>query len=114
MTNQNTTASLDPQRQARAREYARIRRRLMLVNLLLGSGYLLLWLLLDWAPLVRSALTHHSAGGLLPFNPHWIIQLLLFVLALGLPWSLVDLPLSLFSGFILPHRYEQSNQTLGG
>jgi STE24 endopeptidase len=114
MTNQDPTASLDPQRQARAREYARIRRRLTLVNLLLGSGYLLIWLLLDWAPLVRSALTHHSAGGLLPFNPHWIIQLLLFVLVLSLPWSLIDLPFSFYSGFILPLRFELSNQSLRG
>jgi STE24 endopeptidase len=105
---------LDPNRQERAHEYARIRRRLMLLNLLFGSGYLLLWLLLDWAPQVRSALTETTAGGLLPFRSHWIIQLLLFTAAIGVPWSLVDLPLSYYSGYILPHRFELSNQTIRG
>ena len=104
--------TLDPQRQDRARAYARMRRRLMLVNLLLGSGYLLLWLLLDWAPQLRIALTPTVDGGILPFQPHWGLQLLLFTLALSLPWSLIDLPLSFYSGFILPHRFELSNQSL--
>ena len=106
--------TLDPQRQDRARTYARIRRRLMLVNLLLGSAYLLVWLLLDWAPQIRDALTHTSMGGILPFQPHWAAQLLLFTITLSLPWSLIDLPLSFYSGFILPHRFELSNQSLRG
>jgi STE24 endopeptidase len=105
---------LDPNRQERAHEYARIRRRLMLLNLLFGSGYLLLWLLLEWAPQVRSALAETAAGGLLPFRSHWTIQLLLFTAAIGLPWSLVDLPLNYYSGYILPHRFELSNQTIRG
>jgi STE24 endopeptidase len=106
--------TLDPQRQERARTYARVRRRLLLINLLLGSGYLLLWLLFDWAPQVRSAFTHSSTGGILPFHPHWALQLILFTMTLSLPWNLIDLPLSFYSGFILPHRFELSNQTVSG
>lgn len=105
---------LDPLRQDRARAYARIRRRLMLLNLMLGGAYLLLWVLLDWAPQIRDALTHKSMGGILPFQPHWAVQLLLFTITLSLPWSLIDLPLSFYSGFILPHRFELSNQNLRG
>jgi STE24 endopeptidase len=114
MTEEAAQVKLDPQRQERARKYARIRRRLMLLNLLLSGGYLLLWLLLDWAPKVRNALTGTSTGGLLPFQPHWTLHLLLFTATIGLPWSLIDLPLSYYSGYILPHRFELSNQTIRG
>jgi STE24 endopeptidase len=107
-------AKLDPKRQARAKEYASIRRRLMLLNLMLGGAYLLLWLLLGWGAWVRHALNSQVSGGLLPFQPHWILQLLLFTAALAIPWSLFDLPLSFYSTYTLPHRYDLSNQTVRG
>jgi STE24 endopeptidase len=86
----------------------------MLINLLLGSTYLLLWVLLDWAPTVRGAVNPISDGGLLPFQPHWTIRLLIFTAALSIPWSLINLPLSFYSGYTLPHRFELSNQTIRG
>lgn len=104
--------SLDKERQAQAREYARIRRRLMLLQLAAGAIYVLLWILLGWATELRSLLDSQSNGGILPFDPHWTIRLMLFVLGFGLPWSLLTLPLSYYSGFVLPHRYDQSTQTL--
>lgn len=114
MGEQHTQASLDPERQQRARQYARIRRRLMLLNLVLGSAYLLFWILLGFAPLVRSALDSAAVGGLLTFQPHWMIQLILFTIALSFPWSLINLPLSFYAGYTLPHRFELSNQTIRG
>ena len=104
--------SLDQDKQVQAREYARIRRRLMLLQLIAGAVYILLWILSGWATELRSLLNNQSSGGLLPFDPHWTLQLILFVIAFGLPWSLLTLPLSYYSGFVLPHRYDQSTQTL--
>jgi len=114
MMNNNSPVNLNPERQIRARTYARIRRRLLLLNLLLGSTYLLLWVLLDWSTGVRGAITHVSDGGILPFQPHWTTRLLIFTAALSIPWSLIDLPLSFYSGYTLPHRFGLSNQTILG
>lgn len=98
---------LDPQRQQRARQYARIRRRLMLAELLAAAAYLLLWAISGRAaslpPLFASWL-----GG----NPAWWIQLTLTAIAIGLPWSVLTAPLSYYSGFVLPHRYQLSTQSL--
>ncbi|MDF1501173.1 MAG: M48 family metallopeptidase [Anaerolineales bacterium] len=106
------TPTIDQERQDRAREYARIRRRLMLLQLLGGAAYVLLWILLGWATDLRALLTSGASGGLLPFEPHWTLQVVLFTLGFGLPWSITTLPLSYYSGFVLPHRYDQSTQTL--
>ncbi len=114
MVEPDTNAALDPDRQVRAKTYARIRRRLMLLSILLGAAYLLLWVLLDWGPSVQEALSLRSEGGILSFQPGWVLKLLLFSAALAVPWSLIDLPLSFYSGYILPHRFELSNQTLRG
>jgi len=97
---------LDQDRQGKAKEYASISRRLFLVDLALGAAYVILWLVTglnltarDW---VMSITT----------NP-WL-GLPLFGSVFGIPYILIDLPLSYYSGYILPHKYGQSNQTLGG
>ena len=43
------TSTLDPERQKLAKEYARIRRKYMLLDLLLGAILLLAWLLFGWS-----------------------------------------------------------------
>jgi len=40
--------TLDPERQQQAKQYARIRRRLWLVNQTLSALYVLAWLLTGW------------------------------------------------------------------
>ncbi len=47
---------LNPQRQEKAKQYARLNRRLMLVNLIIAGLYSLAWLLLGWAQSLRSLL----------------------------------------------------------
>jgi hypothetical protein len=44
-----TTPTLDPEKQAQARQYARIRRRLWLLDTLFGALYLVAWLFFGWA-----------------------------------------------------------------
>ena len=97
---------LDPERQKLAIEYARIRRRYMLLDLLVGAVLLVAWLLLGWSMLLRDWI----------FS--WTGKPWLAVLAFGGIFSgfftILDLPISFYTGYILPHRYKQSNQNLRG
>jgi STE24 endopeptidase len=96
--------TLDPERQKQAKEYARIRRRLWLVDTIASAVYALLWLFLGWATALRDWLTSYT-------NNPWLL-VPLFVAIFGGIYSLINLPLSYYSGFVLPHRFGQSNQTL--
>jgi STE24 endopeptidase len=98
---------LDPEKQKKAKEYARITRRLWLVNTSMGAIYTLAWLVFDWSISLRNWLTER---GPLFENP-WIL-VPVFVGIFGGIYFLIDLPLSYYSGFILPHRFDQSTQTL--
>ncbi|NLG95790.1 MAG: M48 family metallopeptidase [Chloroflexi bacterium] len=100
------TAELDLNRQKKAKEYSRISRRLMLVDLALTGIYALVWLLLGWSAGLRGWLEGFT-------NSPWLL-VALFALIFGGIYSLIDLPLSYYSGFVLPHRFGQSNQTLKG
>lgn len=97
---------LDPQRQDRAREYARLRRRLMVVDLGLGGVYCLAWLVSGWSVLLRDWLSGWTT------NP--ILLVAGFSVIFGGIYVLINLPMSYYSGFILPHRYDLSTQTLQG
>ena len=99
--------TLDPERQKRAKEYARISRRLWLVNLLVGGAYTLAWLLFGWSIGLREWLTSHSV---LLSNP-WIL-VPAFLVVFGGIYFVIDLPLSYYSGFVLPHQFDQSTQSL--
>jgi STE24 endopeptidase len=98
--------SLDPERQKRAREYARIHRRLMLVDLGLGAIYCLTWLIFGWSQQLSDWL-----AGLTP-NP--ALQVAGFGLVFGSIYAVINIPMSFYSGFVLPHRFELSTQTLPG
>ena len=97
---------LDKERQQKAKEYARIRRRLFVVDLALGGLYTALWLALGISAAVK--------GRLLPLTQNPWLLVAGYGLVFGLAYMLLELPLSYYSGFVLPHRYNQSNQTLRG
>lgn len=98
--------TLDTERQTTAKAYAGIRRRLMVLDLALGAAYFILWIALGW---------HIALGGWvadLTASP-WL-QVALFAVMFGTPYFVLDLPLSYYSGFVLPHRYDQSTQDRKG
>jgi STE24 endopeptidase len=95
--------TLDPEKQKQAKEYARIRRRLWLVDTIFGAIYALLWLFLGWATSLRNWLSSFTEN-------QWLI-VALFVAIFGGIYSLFNLPLGYYSGFVLPHRFGQSNQS---
>jgi len=98
-------AILDPQKQDQAKEYARLRRRLMLLDLGLAAVYAVLWLAAGWSAALRDFLYWQTVN-------EWLV-VAGFVLGFGGIYFLIDLPLGYYSGYILPHRYDLSNQSLG-
>lgn len=98
--------TLDPERQEKAREYAAVRRRFMLLDLALGAGLLILWLVTGWSAALRDWITTWTEN-------RWL-AVAAFGGIFGGFFFLVDLPLAYYTGFVLPHRYDQSNQTLQG
>jgi STE24 endopeptidase len=99
-----TEEILNPERQLRAKEYAQISRRLFVVDLVLGAVYVLLWILAGWSPWLRNQIQTLTQAT-------WL-SVPLFALGFGLPYLILTAPLNYYSGFVLPHRYGQSTQTL--
>ena len=98
--------SIDPQRQVQAKQYARISRRLMLLDLAIGTLYTLAWLLAGWSQTLQAALSGWTS------NP-WL-QVAAFAMIFGGVYFLINLPLSYYSGFVLPHLFEMSNESFSG
>jgi STE24 endopeptidase len=101
-----TDTTLDPEKQVQAKEYARLRRRLMLVDLGLAAVYAVLWFVAGWSMALREFLYTLTTN-------EWLI-VASFVLVFGGIYFIIDFPLGYYSGFVLPHRYDLSNQTFGG
>jgi STE24 endopeptidase len=99
-----TEATLDPGKQEQAKEYAHIRRRLMLGDLALAGVYTIIWLMTGWTIELRNYLLNLTTS-------EWLV-VAGFVMIFGGIYFLIDLPLGYYSGFILPHRYDLSTQSL--
>ena len=96
--------TLDPEKQKQAKQYARIRRRLWLVDTIFSALYFIVWIYLGWTISLRATLSNLTRN-------EWLL-VPLFVVIFGGAFFLLNLPLGYYSGFILPHRFGQSNQTL--
>ena len=104
------SAEVDPERQQRAREYARIKHRLLLIDLGLAAAFLLVLLGTGLSTGLRDALA--GTGTWQPIA-HWApLQVALYFCILLLVYQVLDAPLSYYSGFVLPHRYQLSHQSL--
>jgi STE24 endopeptidase len=106
------TIVLDPQQQAKAREYGALRRRMALASWAFSAAYLGAWAAFGWGPAVERAARGLASNW--PASISWWITLLAVAAALGLPFGVLHLPLEYFAGFVLPHRFRLSTQTLGG
>ena len=103
---QTGNATLDPERQAQAKIYASLKRRLLPLDLAISGFFALAWLVLGWSTALKGAVESINA------NP-WLL-ILLYAAVFGGIYFLVNLPLSYYAGFILPRRFGQSNQRLRG
>jgi STE24 endopeptidase len=93
----------DPQRQAQARRYARLRRRLFAISLGLGLAWALGLLFSGGAVELRRALSD--------LNSNRLLVVALFSGIVGAGYTLLDLPLSYYS-FVLSQRFGLSTQSL--
>ena len=100
------TTTLDPEKQKQAKQYARIHRRLWLLDTLASTIYLLAWLFFGWAKSLAGWLRTYTAND-------WLL-VLAFIIIFGGIASVLELPLGYYSGFVLPHRFGQSTQTFQG
>src|SRR5271157_2071375 len=100
---------LDLDRQQKAREYARIRRRLSFVSLGIGviGVFILLFTNLGiWLGDQLQALSWQPIAGWFP------LQILVYFLILILAYEIITAPIAYYSGFVLPHRYGLSTMSL--
>jgi STE24 endopeptidase len=96
--------TLDPEKQKQAKQYSRIRRRLWLVDTVFNAAYALAWLFLGWSNSVRAWLLTVTTND-------WLL-VAFYVAIFGGVFAIINLPLGYYSGFVLPHRFDQSNQSL--
>jgi STE24 endopeptidase len=111
----DTPAQIDLERQQRAREYARIRRRFSLINL--GTAAIAIALILGFGldKWLRDSIAGIAQGSFLDWQPgtDWFpVQILLYFLILIIIYQVATLPLSYYSGFVLPHRFGVSVMSL--
>ncbi len=99
-----TKQTLDPQRQQKARAYAKIGRRIFVTELILGTLYVLIWIFSGLSPWWRDQIYTVTTAT-------WL-AVPLFVVGFTLPYFILTAPLSYYSGYLLPRRYEQSVQSL--
>ncbi len=102
--NAMTEITIDPARQKQAKEFARIRRRLLVLELAIGAALTLAWLF--------SGLSLRLENQILQFTTNEYLVVALYMLMFGAVYFIVDFPLSYYSGFVLQHRYGLSTQTL--
>ena len=101
-----TTTTLDPERQQQARAYARIQRKLSFVDMAFGLVYLILWLAFGWSLALKTRLLSLTEN-------EWLL-VAGFAIVFGGILVVLNLPLSFYEGFVLPHRFGQSTQNLRG
>lgn len=105
-------ATLDSARQAQARSYARRQQALSLVSLAINAALIGVSLLSGLNFWLRDALGFVSAWA--PFQNWQPLRIGAYFLALFVVAFVIGLPLSFYSGYMLPHRNSISTQTLGG
>jgi len=102
---------LDAERQRKAKEYARIRRRLSFVSIGIGIAGILIFLFTNLGIWLRDQLQVLSWQPIAGWFP-W--QILVYFLILMLGYEIITAPIGYYNGFILPHRYGLSTMTLKG
>ena len=86
----NISTELDTEKQKKAKQYARINRRLMLLDLIITGIYMFAWLLFGWSQALKQ--------WLLTFTSNDWLLLFLYILVIGGIMYLINLPLALLPG----------------
>ncbi len=100
------STEMSAERQARAREYARIRRRLSFARTAAGLAILALLAVTPLSKAVRTAIEERTTN-------QWLV-VLAYLLLFGVATEILSCPLSVYSGWQLPRKYGLSHQSFGG
>ena len=103
---------IDAERQQKAREYAKIRRRLSFLDLGIAAVGLLIVFVTGLDKWLRNAIQGISFLSWQPVQGWYPLQILLYFLLAILVYQFITLPLAYYSGFVLPHRYGISTMSL--
>jgi len=96
--------NLDQQRQDQAKRYARIQRRWSIMNMAAGGLYAAAWLVFGWNILLRNSL--------IGITQSHFMQVAGFALVFGVIFMVVDIPMSYYTDYVLPRRFDLSTQAL--
>jgi STE24 endopeptidase len=83
-----------------------MRHQLFFVDVALSGALAFAWLWFGWSAGLKAWLLTWTQND-------WLL-VIGYVSIFGAVFTLAELPLSYYSGFVLPHRFRQSTQTLGG
>ena len=106
--------TIDVERQRKAKEYARTRRRLSLVDLVIAALGVCLLLFTGLAGWLRNLLSALNVLDWQPVHGWFPLQVLLYFVILMLVYQVVVAPLAYYSGYMLPHRYGLSVMSIRG
>ena len=95
---------IDNERQIKAKEYARLKHRLLAVDLILSAAAILFVLVSGLSVWLRDLVEY--------VTPLFYVQVALYFGIGVMAYGIMFLPLTYYSGFVLPHRYGLSTQSL--
>ncbi|MBN1230954.1 MAG: M48 family metallopeptidase [Anaerolineales bacterium] len=95
---------LDAKKQQQARQYARIKRRLMIFETIFDLTYILVWLFKGWSSTLQIFLQDF-------FPAQWLL-IPIYVFFFSLPLGILSLPLTYYSGYFLPRKFGLSTQSI--
>lgn len=104
-------ATVDGARQREARRYARQREQFLVINLAISAALVAILLVSGLSFWLRDALA--GTAGWEPTRGWHPLQIAAYFVVLFVALSLLDAPLSFYSGFVLQHRHGLSTQSLG-
>jgi STE24 endopeptidase len=87
----------------KAKAYEKVHNKLFLADILLSLGVLVVF--------IFSGLSSLLNGHILKVEPHILLHVAIYVVICYIAYSIVFLPLSFYSGYILEHRFDLSNET---
>lgn len=100
-------AILDRGKQQKAKKYNRIKRRFWVVETIFNLAYILAWLITGSALGLRLYLVNRWPM----MNNDWIL-VPVYILIFGIFSMIFEIPFTYFTEFVLPHRFDQSDQSL--
>lgn len=95
---------IDNERQQKAKEYARIKHRLLALDLILTAAAMIF--------VLASGLSVWLREVVMRATPNFYAQVALYFAIGVIGYGILFLPLTYYSGFVLPHRYGLSTQSL--